>query len=69
MLTQDDMRYYDVNTGFLVGEEHMGGRWKMILQDTNLDVLKAAVSINDVRKINSVLSSKLVVQTIIEANK
>lgn len=68
-LTQDDIRYYDVNTGFLVGEEHMGGRWKMILQDTNLDVLKAAISINDVGKINSVLSSKVVVKAIIEADK
>jgi len=69
MLTQDDMRYYDVNTGFLVGEEHMGGKWKTTLQDTNLDVLKAAISVNVVGKNNSVLSPKVVVQAIIKADK
>jgi hypothetical protein len=62
MLTQDDMRYYDVNTGFLVGEEHMRGKWKTILQDTNLDVLKAAIPANVVGNITPVLSPQDVVK-------
>jgi hypothetical protein len=62
MLTQDDMRYYDVNTGFLVGEEHMGGRWETTLLDTNIDVLKAAIASKVEGESTSDLSPKEVVK-------
>jgi hypothetical protein len=62
MLTQDDIRYYDVNTGFLVGEEHMGGKWKMTLQDTNLEVLKDAIAPKIEGDSTSALLPKEVVQ-------
>jgi hypothetical protein len=41
-----DKRFYDTNTGFLMGTENISGKLKMILVDTNMNTLKTILSKN-----------------------
>jgi len=41
-----DKRYYDINTGVLLGTEDVTGRLKMILIDTNIERLKPCLDKN-----------------------
>lgn len=41
-----DKRYYDINTGILLGVENATGKLKMILVDTNLETLKLCLDKN-----------------------